>query len=90
MAHKTLIGGTAYSIASGTSMVSGTTYSISGGRTLVNGTGYSISFGPRNTAMLYSDGSFIFQIGDDVESGKTLTAKYTGFKDTTSPLWNGK
>lgn len=45
MAHKTLIGGTAYEISGGRTLVGGTAYSISGGRTLVNGTGYDISFG---------------------------------------------
>ena len=88
MAHKTLIGGTAYNITSGTSMVSGTTYSISGGRTLIDGTGYDINFAPPKTAMLYSDGSFVFQIGDSVESGKTLTASYTDFEDISTPPWN--
>ena len=91
MTHKTLVGGTAYNITGGKSLVSGTTYSIKGGRTLVWGTGYNISFGEEPTAMLYSDGSFVFQEGDEVESGKTLTASYTGFEDiNTSPPWNGK
>lgn len=45
MAHKTLVGGTAYNITGGKSMVSGTAYNITGGRTLVGGTGYNISFG---------------------------------------------
>lgn len=87
MAHKTLIGGTAYNITSGTSMVSGTTYSISGGRTLIDGTGYNINFATIKTAMLYSDGSFVFQMGDSAESGKTLTASYTDFEDISTPPW---
>ena len=88
MAHKTLVGGTAYNITGGKSMVSGTTYNISGGRTLVGGTGYNISFsGGEPTAMLYSDGTFVFQEGDIVEEGKTLTASYTDFNITTSPPW---
>ena len=90
MAHKTLIGGTAYNITSGTSMVSGTTYSISGGRTLIDGTGYNINFASPKTAMLYSDGSFVFQIGDSVESGKTLTASYTDFEDISTPPWDSR
>ena len=90
MAHKSLIGGTAYDITSGTSMVSGTTYNISGGRTLVDGTGYNISFTQPSTAMLYSDGSFVFQADDSVESGKTLTASYTDFEDISTPPWRGK
>ncbi len=92
MSHKTLVGGTSYTITGGTSLVSGTSYNIIGGRTLVGGTGYDISFTAKNpTAMLYSDGSFVIQDGSSVESGKTLTASYTNIEDDTgAPLWNGK
>ena len=45
MAHKTLVGGTAYNISGGKSMVSGTVYNIKGGKTLIDGTAYSISLG---------------------------------------------
>ena len=90
MAHKTLIDGTSYNVVSGTSMVSGATYNISSGNTLVDGTRYNINFGPKKTAMLYSDGSFVFQDGDDIAAGKSLTASYTDFEDTYSPPWNGK
>lgn len=44
MAHKTLIGGTAYEIGGGKTLVNGTAYSIDKGKTLVGGTVYSISF----------------------------------------------
>ena len=100
MAHRTLIGGTAYNISGGKSMVSGTVYNISGGRTMVGGTGYNISFGEGGssdgepTAMLYSDGDFVFQRGDKVESGKSLVASYTGFEDasysTTNIPWRAQ
>ena len=46
MAHKTLIGGTAYEISGGRTLINGTAYSIAGGKTLVGGTAYGISFGP--------------------------------------------
>ena len=46
MAHKSLVGGTAYDISGGRTLVGGTGYSISKGRTLVGGTGYDISFFP--------------------------------------------
>jgi hypothetical protein len=44
--------------------------------------------------MLYSDGSFIFQYGNKVESGKTLSNSYTEFKDVeyisySQRPWNG-
>ena len=90
MAHKTLVGGTSYNVTSGTSMVRGTMYSIAKGKTLVRGSEYDINFGPVKTAMLYSDGNFVFQGGDDVAPGKTLVASYTDFEDTTIPPWNGK
>ena len=97
MAHKTFVGGTAYTVSGGKSMVSGTSYSIKGGKTLVGGTGYSINFGSGGepTAMLYSDGDFVFQHGNEVASGKTLTASYTGFEDTayatqTNIPWNSR
>ena len=46
MAHKTLVGGTAYEISGGKTLVGGTAYNISNGRTLVGGTAYTISFLP--------------------------------------------
>jgi hypothetical protein len=44
MAHKTLVGGTAYDTKGGKCLVGGTGYGIKKGRTLVGGTGYDISF----------------------------------------------
>ena len=82
MGHKTLINGTSYGVTGGKSLVSGTSYTISKGRALVQGTGYDILFTPIQynhgaVAMEYSDGSLVFQMNDKVESGKTLTAKYS-------------
>lgn len=44
MAHKTLIGGTAYEIKGGRTLIGGTGYDVKSGRTLVGGTGYDVSF----------------------------------------------
>lgn len=44
MAHKALVGGTAYEITKGKTLVSGTGYEITSGRTLVGGTAYEIGF----------------------------------------------
>ena len=44
MAHKTLIGGTAYEISGGKTLVNGTAYSIDKGKTLVGGTAYEVGF----------------------------------------------
>lgn len=46
MAHKTLIGGTAYEISGGKTLVNGTAYSIKNGKTLVGGTAYDVGFAP--------------------------------------------
>ncbi len=45
MAHKILIGGTAYEVKGGKCLVNGTAYSIKKGRTLIGGAGYDITFG---------------------------------------------
>jgi hypothetical protein len=45
-AHKTLVGGTAYTVKGGKCMVNGTVYNILKGRTLIGGTGYDITFAP--------------------------------------------
>lgn len=44
MAHKTLIGGTAYDINGGKPLINGTAYSIKSGKTLVGGTAYEVGF----------------------------------------------
>lgn len=44
MAHKTLIGGTAYEISGGKTLIDGTVYAINGGKTMVGGTVRNISF----------------------------------------------
>ena len=89
MAHKTLVGGTAYNVAGGRSMVSGTVYNVAGGRTLVEGTGYNVSFKKTIYAMLYSSGNLIFQNNNSVISGESLVAEYvdpTNFEDTDYQL----
>lgn len=44
MAHKELIGGTAYDTKSGKCLIDGTGYAIKKGRTLVGGTGYDVGW----------------------------------------------
>lgn len=44
MAHKTLIGGTAYEVSGGKTLVNGTAYEIKSGKTLVGGTAYDVGF----------------------------------------------
>lgn len=87
MAHKTLINGTAYNVVSGTSMIDGAQYNIVGGKTLIDGTGYNINFALPKTAMLYWDGSLVFQDGDDVAPGKNLRLSFTDFENVHIPPW---
>lgn len=63
MAHKTLIGGTAYEIGGGKTLINGTAYEIGKGKTLVGGTAYEVSFGPETvtitlTFTVYGDFSY--------------------------------
>lgn len=46
MAHKTLIGGTAYEIGGGKDLIGGTVYAKDHGKTLVGGTVYEVGFAP--------------------------------------------
>jgi hypothetical protein len=59
MAHKALIGGTAYSITGGRTLIGGTGYGISKGRTLVSGTGYDISFATSSQLSDFAAGSIV-------------------------------
>ena len=56
MAHKTLIGGTAYEIGGGKTPVGGTAYSIDKGKTLVGGTAYEIAFASPITVVITGTG----------------------------------
>ena len=88
MAHKVMIGGTSYNIVGGRSLINGTGYNISCGRTLVNGTGYDILFAQPLYAMLYTDGSFEFQLGSGADASKTLINSYTGFENVSYISYN--
>lgn len=46
MAHRTMVGGTSYELASGNMLRGGTGYGVEKGRALIGGTGYDVSFGP--------------------------------------------
>lgn len=57
MAHKTLIGGTAYKIKGGRDLIDGTGYDKKQGKTLVNGTARTISFAPTEYILTISGGN---------------------------------
>ena len=54
MAHKTLIGGTAYEIGGGKALVDATTYEIDKGKALVDGTVYEVGFAPEEATVTIS------------------------------------
>lgn len=62
MAHKSLIGGTAYTIKGGRTLIGGTGYDLSKGRTLIGGTGYDISFGVQ--PLIVYDGGDTVLVGE--------------------------
>jgi hypothetical protein len=66
MAHKTLIGGTAYEINGGKTLIGGTAYEIDKGKTLVGGTVYKVGFG-------------VFTLVYDVGTFKATNASSTGY-----------
>lgn len=83
MAHKPLIGGTAYEIKGGKTLIDGTAYSIKSGKTLVGGTAYEVGFGA-DTAIVrlmsdtFEDGNYasayINYITPDGDTGSLSTA----------------
>ena len=88
MAHKALVGGTAYNITGGKSMVSGTVYNIAKGRTLIDGTGYNINFVPPTYiyALLYNSGDFAFQNNENIEDGKKSMAYTLSYLNPTATM----
>lgn len=75
MAHKTLIGGTAYEIDGGKTLINGTAYSIDKGKTLVGGTVYEIGFVQLATLTItpYSDwGEYVID-GTTYSGTSTIT-----------------
>lgn len=57
MAHKTIIGGTAYKIKGGRDLIDGTGYDKKQGKALVDGTARAISFAPTEYILTISGGS---------------------------------
>lgn len=59
MAHKNLVGGTAYDTKGGRCLVGGTGYNIKKGRTLVGGTGYDVGFASEITLANITEGGLV-------------------------------
>lgn len=73
MAHKTLIGGTAYEVSGGKTLIDGTVYTIDKGKTLVEGTAYEVGFA-RDAVVTLKLTSYSSNYGSyAVIDGKTYT-----------------
>lgn len=75
MAHKTLIGGTAYEIKGGRDLIAGTSYQIGRGRTLVNGTAYDVPFAEETVKIAVHNGlevrnCYVLYNGQRITSGE--------------------
>lgn len=89
MAHKTLVGGTAYDISGGKTLVGGTGYSISKGRTLVGGTGYDINFLIGITAVTLNYASSV-TIGSSISPSISISpSNYSAYKSRTFSITSG-
>ena len=104
MAHKTLIGGTAYGIKGGKTLVGGTSYSIKNGKVLINGAAYNIPFGGSGAVdawsgtseceincITYANGYWV--VGGRYYNGSTSYARIAYAIDpagpwTTKDLWS--
>lgn len=99
MAHKTLIGGTAYEITGGKTLIDGTAYSIKSGKTLVGSTVYEVGFsvpvtvsfagsgGNSSYARATIDGVTYYTGQEEAIEIPAGTTIYLYFKDNTG---NGK
>ena len=71
MAHKALIGGTAYEIKGGRDLIGGTVHSKKNGKALINGTAYAIKFGASLTWTIQKDTSALY---DSLDVSVNFTA----------------
>ena len=82
MAHKTLIGGTAYEIGGGRTLVNGTGYAIDKGKTMVGGTVYGIDF--VHPVTIVADFSGFYNITASVDGAVLDTAPNRGASCVTN------
>lgn len=102
MAHKTLIGGTAYTIKGGKDLIAGTSYAKKQGKTLVAGTAQTIAFskkikvtitGAGNTSLAYvtyKGTKYISATTLEADVGETITLGARGLYGSTSVTVEGK
>lgn len=75
MAHKTLIGGTAYEISGGKALIDATAYEIDKGKTLVDGTAYEVGFAKMATLTIgyFTTNHYSISVDGVVYNDTTLT-----------------
>lgn len=76
-AHKALIDGTAYGVATGKCLISGTTYALKKGRTLIGGTGYDIKLKPGWTWLWNAD---LSSLGHNYSMGVNIPFESNGIE----------
>lgn len=95
MAHKTMIGGTAYEVQGGKTLVDGTAYEIQGGKTMVDGTVRDISFGTTHQVTvkifyaiedLYGSICYASVDGVNLEASETSTGGTVNEVKSVGPL----
>lgn len=72
MAHKTLIGGTAYDVKGGRDLIGGVSYSKKNGKVLIDGTVYEIGFSSGQTWRM-NDKVYAPEYGHDVNETINFT-----------------
>lgn len=102
MAHKVIIGGTAYEVDGGADLVGGTVYKKDHGKVIVGGTAYEVGF--EKTAIVrlmsntfaegdYAEASVFYRTPDGGTDYLSTAGEYElpiGTIITCSLLWNGK
>lgn len=75
MAHKTLIGGTAYNIKGGRDLIGGTGYAKKSGKVLIDGTAYDVLFAEETVTITVHNGAevrncYVLYNGQRITSGE--------------------
>ena len=102
MAHKTLIGGTAYTIKGGKDLIGGTSYAKKQGKALVAGTAQTIAFskkikvtitGTGNTSLAYvtyKGTKYVSATTLEADVGETITLSASSTQGTAKVTVEGK
>lgn len=102
MAHKTLIGGTAYTIKGGKDLINGTSYAKKQGKALVAGTAQTIAFSKKIKVTITGNGNdslayvtykgtkYIRATTLEADVGETITLSANSMQGTVNVTVEGK